>query len=262
MRPNPLRDRLLGDQPAFGAWCAIPSSVTTEVMATAGFDYVCVDLQHGLGERSDAIEMLQAITTGAATPTVRVPSNDWAAIGRALDAGAMAVVVPMVNDREQAEAAVAACRYAPQGTRSFGPVRAAAIEGDDYFEMANETITCIPMIETVEAIAELDEILAVPGVEVIYVGPADLSVSLGFGPRTQDNEADFVAALDTIVEACGRHDVVPGIHANASLAARRLEQGFRMITVSADLIGLRTQVALDLATVRKTGAAADADSLY
>ncbi len=259
MRPNPLREKFAAGEPAIGGWLAIPSSVSAEVMATAGLDYVCIDLQHGLHDYSDAVPMLQALSLGGCTPTVRVPWNEPGIIGKVLDAGAMAVIVPMVNSRAECEAAVRASRYAPEGARSFGPVRVSAVEGADYATEANAHVTCIPMIETREAVESIDEILSVPGVEAIYVGPADLAISLGHAPGSEDPE--FHRALTTIVDACGHHDVVPGIHATAATAAERLGRGFRMITVSADLVALRNAVAADVATARGTTSRAN-DSLY
>ncbi|NNC42340.1 MAG: 2,4-dihydroxyhept-2-ene-1,7-dioic acid aldolase [Acidimicrobiia bacterium] len=227
----------------------MPTSMAAEAMASVGLDYVCIDMQHGLVDYSDSVGMLQAITTGSSTPTVRVPENQASHIGKALDAGAMAVIVPMVNTIEQCQAAVAAARYAPEGSRSFGPTRAAPVEGDDYWERANTDVALIPMIETVQALENLEGILSVPGVEAIYVGPADLSISMGFQPRS--NEPEFLAALDRIVEACARNDVVPGMHTNVALAQDRLERGFRMLTITADLVALRSRIAEDVAMVRR-----------
>ncbi len=259
MRPNPLREKFAAGEPALGGWLAIPSSVSAEVMATAGLDYVCIDLQHGLSHFSDAVPMLQALTLGGCTPTARVPWNEPGIIGKVLDAGAMAVIVPMVNSRAECEAAVRATRYAPEGARSFGPTRVGAVEGPGYVTEANANVTCIPMVETRQAVDSIDDILTVPGVEAIYVGPGDLAISLGHAPGSEDPE--FHEALATIVDACGRHGVVPGIHATAATAAERLGRGFRMITVSADLVGLRNAIATDVATARGTTGRVS-DSLY
>ncbi len=259
MRPNPLRERLQSGEVAFGAWLSMPSSVSAEAVAANDFDFICIDMQHGLVDYADTVPMLQALTLGTATPVVRVPQNQPGHIGKALDAGAMAVIIPMVNSRAECEAAIAAARYAPEGGRSFGPTRAMAVQGADYVERANAEVECFPMIETVEAIEAIDDILSVPGVNAIYVGPADLSISLGYDPRS--NEPGFLEALDTIVAACGRHGVTPGIHSNTATAQDRLDRGFRMIVVTADLLALRAKVADDLETVRR-GAAGAGDSIY
>ena len=218
MRHNILRERFRSGDVALGVWLSIPSSITAETVATAGFDYVCVDMQHGLVDYQASLPMLQAISTGASTPAARVLQNTPGDIGRALDAGAMAVVVPMVNSVAECEAAIAAGQYAPTGLRSYGPTRAAQVEGADYFENANTETVVIPMIETVPAVAAIDDILAVPGVEAIYVGPSDLGVSMGLPPGK--DEPEFLAMLDRIVESCRRHDVVPGIHTTTVTAPR------------------------------------------
>lgn len=259
MRPNPLRKRWSASEPALGAWLSVPSSVTAEAVAAVGFDYVCIDMQHGLVDYSDTVGMLQALSTGAATSAVRVPENQFAHIGKALDAGAMAVIVPMVNSVEEAEAAVSAARYVPEGSRSFGPTRATAVEGSDYYERANADVALIPMIETVAAVESIDAILEVDGVEAIYVGPADLGISMGLTPGR--DEPEFLDALDVIVGACNRHDVVPGIHATTAVAGDRLARGFRMVTITTDIGAVRTKVAADLELVRSGQTGADT-SIY
>jgi 4-hydroxy-2-oxoheptanedioate aldolase len=259
MRPNPLRERWAAGELCLGSWLSIPSSVSAEVVAQIGFDYACLDMQHGLIGYPDSVPMLQALTTGTCTPVVRVPQNQAGHIGKALDAGAMAVIVPMVNSVEECEAAMTASRYAPLGSRSFGPSRAMPVEGPDYWERANRDVACIPMIETVQAIEAIDDILAVEGVEAIYVGPADLSISMGFAPRAEDPA--FLAALDEIVAACRRHDVVPGIHTTVVTAPDRIERGFRMVTVTSDLTAMRARLADDLDTIRSGSGGGEA-SIY
>jgi 4-hydroxy-2-oxoheptanedioate aldolase len=259
MRPNPFLARIRNRDVALGGWLSMPTSVSAEVMASNDFDYICIDMQHGLIDYNDTVPMLQALTTGAATPVVRVPENQAGHIGKALDAGAMGVIVPMVNSGAECEAAVRASRYAPEGSRSFGPARASLVEGADYWDRANSDILCIPMVETAEAVANIDDILAVPGVAAIYVGPADLSVSLGYHPRS--NEAGFLDTLDVIVAACERHGVTPGIHATTATAQDRLDRGFRMVTVTADLVALRAKLKADLELVRSGQAGGEA-SIY
>ena len=164
------------------------STITAETAARQGFDYVCVDTQHGAIDYQAAVGMFQAIELGGGTPITRVPWNEQGIIGKMLDAGAQGVIVPMVNTREQAEAVVRSCRYAPEGSRSFGPT-VAGMRHADYVAWAGTAVAVIPMIETTEALGNLDEIMSVPGVDAIYVGPADLSLSLGLKPRNNDGEA-------------------------------------------------------------------------
>jgi 4-hydroxy-2-oxoheptanedioate aldolase len=237
-----------------GAWISMREPLVAEVAGNAGFDYVCVDMQHGLSDLHDTVAALQALAGGAAAPLVRVPWNEPGIIGRALDLGALGVVIPMVNNRADAEAAVAACRYAPLGGRSFGPTVALQRFGPTYYDRANRDIACIPMIETVEALGNLDEILSVPGVDAAYIGPADLSISLGLPPRQDQDDERFQQALAAVVAACNRHGVVPGVHANAGIATTREQQGFRMITVTADLVAAVSALRADLAATRPAAA--------
>lgn len=232
-----------------GAWTFIPSSVSAESCARAGFDYVCVDAQHGAIGYDAAVPMIQAIEFGGSIPIARVPWNEPGIIGKVLDAGCHGVIVPMVNSASEAEAVVRAVRYAPRGTRSWGPALAAP-RHDDYRSWADAHVAVIPMIETAEALQNVDEILSVDGIDAAYVGPADLAISLGLGPTGNDGTPIFDEALSTIVEACRQHGVVPGIHASASLTALRRQQGFRMITVSTDLPSLRLALADEINLAR------------
>ncbi len=245
-----LSDFLADDGAALGGWLSVPDAVTAEQAARLGFDYVCIDTQHGFVEYSAAVGMIQGILLGGSVPIVRVPWNEPGIIGKMLDAGAHGVIVPMVNTVADAEAAVAAGRYAPDGSRSYGPTAAGTRPSEPYVDWARRATTVIPMIETVEAISNLDAILAVPGIEAIYVGPADLSLTLGLPPGNNDDAPAFTEALEAIVAGCRRAGVAPGIHANGPLAARRLEQGFRVITVANDMLAIRSGMAAELATAR------------
>ena len=234
MRPNGIREVWSAGRPALGAWLMIPSAFSAEIIAHAGYDWVCVDMQHGVIDYAQMVTMLQAVSSTAVTPLVRVPWNEPGIIGKSLDAGARGVIIPMVNSRADAEHAVRACRYAPTGARSYGPVRANYYAGFDYFAHANDDVLCIVMVETREAVAQVDEILSVPGIDAVYVGPADLSVTLGLPPAPDHDAASFTDALATILDACATHDVVPGIAGNQKTAPKRIEQGFRLVEVAAD----------------------------
>ncbi len=254
MRENTVKQTWREGKATFGAWLSIPSAFSAEVMAHQGFDWLCIDMQHGVIDYQVAVTMLQAISATETIPFVRVPWNEPGVIGKMLDAGAYGIIVPLVNTVEQAQAAVSACRYAPDGARSFGPTRAAYYAGGDYAGNANHEIACIPMIETATAVEHLDEILAVPGIDAVYVGPADLSLTLGLPPAPYHEEPAFEQAYRTIAGSCRRHGVVAGIHANAALAPRHLEAGYRMITVSSDIAALAGGAARDLRSVREPGA--------
>lgn len=244
MRENTVKAKWRAGQVACGGWLSIPSSYSAEIMAHQGFDYLCVDIQHGIVDYADAVGMLTAISTTATMPFVRVPWNEPGIIGRVLDAGALGVIIPMVNTAAEARAAAAACRYAPEGRRSYGPGRVTFYAGDDYFQHANREVACIPMVETVEALGNLDEILAVPGIDAVYVGPSDMSVSLGLPPR-MDNGGAFEEARLKIAAACKRAGVVAGIHANAGLAAKHAAAGYQLVTVSSDTAALAGGAARD-----------------
>ena len=234
MRENTVKAKWRRGEVAFGAWLTIGNSYSAELVAHQGFDWVCIDMQHGIIDFQMAVEMLQAIGSTRSMPFVRVPSNDFAAIGRVLDAGAMGIIVPMVNSVAEARQVVAACRYYPEGARSYGATRAGLYAGSDYFAHANEEIACIPMIETRQAVEALDDILAVPGIDAAYVGPADMSITMGLSPRS-DNGGAFEEARVRIAQACLARGIAPGIHANAALAERHLAAGYRMITISSDV---------------------------
>jgi 4-hydroxy-2-oxoheptanedioate aldolase len=233
-----------------GAWLFLREPLTAEVAGDAGYDYVCVDMQHGVADYRDMLAIVQALGRTGATPIVRVPGNEAGVIGRVLDGGALGVVVPMVNNAEEAARAVDACRYAPTGTRSVGPIAAMVRHGASYLRDANDGVVCIPMIETVQAVDRIDEILAVPGISAAYVGPADLSMTMGRPPLADHDDPRFTDALRAVIDSCKRNGVVPGIHASAALAGKRAEQGFRMITVGFDHLPVVTALRADLATSR------------
>jgi 4-hydroxy-2-oxoheptanedioate aldolase len=245
-----LRSVWDGGGTALGAWLSLRDPWLAEVAATSGYDYACVDLQHGFSDVAQAMAMLQAMARTPTVPITRVPWNEPGIIGRLLDAGALGVIIPMVNTPEEAERAVASCRYAPVGSRSFGPLGAVARHGPHYAAGANDAVACIPMIETRQAVEAIDEILSVPGIDAIYIGPADLSLTYGLPPAVDHPGDPFQSALATVVDACRRHGVVPGIHANASLAATRHQAGFRMISVGFDAAPAMTALRGEIKVAR------------
>ena len=235
MRENTVKTAWKAGKATVGAWLSIPSSYSAEVMAHQGFDWLCIDMQHGAIDYKDAFAMLTAISTTDTIPFVRVPWNDPAIIMKVLDAGAYGVVVPLINTRADAEAAVAACRYPPDGIRSNGANRGMLYGGADYVANANDQICCIPMIETKQAIANLDEILSVPGVDGAYIGPSDLSFALGLPPRMDNEDPLHVETVDKILEACRRNGVAAGSHTGGPRFSRRfLDRGFQMVTLTSD----------------------------
>jgi len=242
-------------------WLALGSVALVEIAARQKPNAIVLDCQHGLWERRDLEAAL-----GAAPPEVpvmvRVAENGPLAIGEALDAGAEGVIVPLVETAKEARKAVRAARFPPHGARSGGGVRPLH-DFAAYVEGAERGIVVIPMIETAQAISNLDEILSLPGIDAIYVGPADLGVSLGLEPQGNEGNPVFDGALAAIVEACGRHGVVPGIHSSGALTPLRRRQGFRMITVTSDALATRVGYASELAAARQaTPAAAGDGKLY
>lgn len=235
MRENRLRSLWKDDRAAINGWLAIPSGFAAEVMAHQGYDSLTVDLQHGVIDYQTMVAMLQAISTTPVVPIVRVPWLDAGALMKALDAGAYGVICPMINTRDDAERLVAWTRYAPQGTRSYGPLRAMLYGGADYPRHANEAIVRFAMIETAQALDNLDAILSVEGLDAIYIGPSDLSLALGCKPVFDYVEDKVTQAIDHILARAAAHGVLAGIHNGVPEVARaRIAKGFRFVTVGSD----------------------------
>jgi len=254
VRENTLRTIWARGEAVVNGWLSIPSAFSAEVMAHQGFDSLTVDMQHGVVDYQVAVTMLQAVSTTPVIPLARVPWNDPARLMKILDAGVYGVICPMISTRAQAEALVAACKYPPRGYRSFGPVRASLYAGSDYGDHADDDIVVMPMIETAEALKNLDAILSVPGVGAIYVGPADLSLALGCKPRLDQTDPPVVEAQQMIAEACKRHGVVAGIHnATAAYALRMIAAGYQFVTLASDNRFLAAKAAEEVAAVRRTG---------
>ena len=254
MRENKLKSIWARGEAVVNGWLSIPSAFSAEVMAHQGFDSLTVDMQHGVIDYQVAVTMLQGISTTGAMPMARVPWNDPARLMKILDAGAYGVICPMVNTRAEAEALVRACKYPPRGYRSWGPVRASIYAGADYGDHANDDIVVMPMIETAEAMKNLDDILSVPGVDGAYVGPSDLSLALGLKPRLDQTDAPVVEAQQKIAEACKRHGVVAGIHnSTATYALKMIAQGYQFVTLASDSRHMAMKAAEEVAVVRKSG---------
>ena len=251
MRENAVKRLWQEDKPALGGWLSIPSSFSAEIMANQELDWLCVDTQHGVIGYDAAVPMLQAMSASRVTPIVRVPWNEPSIIMKMLDAGAYGVIVPLVNNRAEAEAAAQACRYPPRGIRSYGPTRAAYYAGFDYFAHANDEVLCIPQIETVEALENLDDILSVPGIDAVYIGPMDLSISMGIAPEMDGEAPEYASARRRIVEACRRHGVIAGVNSTARTAVKRIEDGFRFVLVTGDAGGLARSAREDVRSVRQ-----------
>jgi len=249
MRENGLRKLWAEGRQAVNGWLAIPSSYSAEVMAHEDFDSVTVDMQHGMVDFQAAVTMLQAISTTAKTPLVRVPWNDPALVMKALDAGSYGVICPMISNREQCERFTGACRYPPRGYRSFGPPRGLLYGGPDYPTAAGDTILALAMIETREAMDNLDTIMMTPGLDGIYIGPSDLSLGLGFSSAQDSKEPAVIEAIDLILKTAKKHKIAAGTHcASGDMAKRMLAKGFDLVTVMNDArlisVGAKAEIAV------------------
>jgi 4-hydroxy-2-oxoheptanedioate aldolase len=226
---RPLRERWKAGEPTFGAWCTIPSPWTAEVAARSGHDWVTVDTQHGLIGYDVMLPMLQAISAGGVPSFVRVPWNEPGTIMKALDAGAGGVIVPMVNSAEEAQTVVGACRYPPDGFRSMGPTRARTLGGEWRLPI------CVVMVETVLAVSRVDEILSVPGVDAVFVGPSDLAVSAGLDSSYEGRHPEHRRMIEAIAKSARTHGVVAGIMCGSSEVAAQWHQvGYQMLALESD----------------------------
>lgn len=236
MRENKLKQIWRSGGAAIIGQCSGGSSVTAELMAHQGYDGLLLDMQHSTLDYATMLSSLQAISTTPTVPVVRVAWNDPARVMQALDAGSLAVIAPMINSAAECAAFVAACRYAPHGQRSWGPVRATLYTGADYFDRAGEIVLPLAMIETAEAAAQAEEIAGVPGLGGIYIGPSDLSITLGLRPPAEEIEEAALTIVDAVVKKVRKAGVPVGIYAGtARFAARMIEAGCQFVVVGSDL---------------------------
>lgn len=223
-----------GDK-CINGWCAMPSTVTAEIVARQPFDTLTIDLQHGLVDYQMALTMLQAMGVSDVPKLARVRWNDPGFIMALLDAGFTGIICPMINTRAEAEAFVSACHYAPRGSRSFGPTRASIAYGADYQEQAKTRIATLAMIETREALDNLDDILTVEGLDAVYIGPSDLAISMGYPPSLENIAPEVEEAIVTIREKAQAAGRFAGIHTgNSAVAAAKLKDGFNLASLSTD----------------------------
>lgn len=251
MRPNRVRALHAAGRTVVNAWLSIGSAYAAEVVAHQGFDAATVDLQHGMIGFESAVTMLQAISSTDAVPLARPGGRGPDGIMHLLDAGAYGIIAPMVSTRADAEALVAACRYPPRGRRSFGPARGLLYGGADYFARADEEILAIAMIETREALADLDAILDTPGLDGIYVGPNDLAIELGHPPRAEHDHPDVTGAVALVQRAAAARGLIRGIFcSDGAAAARRAAEGFTLVTPGNDAALLRGATAAAVRAAR------------
>lgn len=247
MRPNRLHAMHKAGEPIHNAWLSIGSAYTTEIVANGGYHAATVDCQHGMMGFDTALAMLQAICTTDVVPMVRSSGNDAAQIMRLLDAGAYGVICPMVSTRAEAEAFVAACRYPPVGSRSFGPARGLLYGGNDYLAHADGAVLTLAMIETAEGLANLDAIVDTPGLDGIYVGPNDLALALGCAPLAESDDPVMVEAVERIRARTAAAGRLAGIFCSGGAgAARRVREGFALVTPGNDAMLLKSAIRASL----------------
>lgn len=235
MRKNILRDIWARGGAAVNGWLAIPNTFSAETMAHQGWDSLTVDMQHGVIDYQRAVDMFTAISTTSTVPVARVPWLDPGYLMKALDGGAYGVICPMISTVEDAENLVSWTHYPPQGSRSFGPIRGLLYGGHDYPEHANDTIVTFAMIETQAGLDNLEEILRVPGLDAVYIGPSDLSLALGCRPTFDDVDKPVADAIEYIVAKAREHGKVAGCHnGSPEYALKRIEMGVQFVTVASD----------------------------
>lgn len=235
MFSNPLKSMWRDDQAVINGWLQINSTWSAEIMAHTGFDSLTIDMQHGFAGYETALAQIQVINTTSTVPLARVPWFDPVLIGRLLDAGAMGLICPMVNTREECERFVGACRYYPDGYRSHGPTRPRLLHGAAYSEKANAEMVVMAMVETAEALENVEDIVSVPGLDAVYVGTGDLSLTLGGREMADYTDPMLLDALHRILAACQKHGVAAGLHnASPEYAAKMIKEGFRFVTAQSD----------------------------
>jgi 4-hydroxy-2-oxoheptanedioate aldolase len=262
MRKNKLKELFKAGKPIINSWLAIPSSFSAEVMANQGWDSITIDMQHGLIDYPNAVNMLQAISTTNTTPLARVNWNEPGQIMKILDAGCYGVICPMVSNRKEAENFIQACQYPPKGYRSFGPVRATIYGGADYAKNADNEILKLAMIETKEALEKLDEILDTPNLDGIYIGPADLSLAVGEEPgfdRPEDSKA--YSEILRILDAAKKKNLLTGLHnGSPEYAKKMIDKGFDLVTVGSDSRYIVSGAKSDLEKLKGTKNSSDSKS--
>lgn len=238
MKSNFVRHKLKKGEASFGTWLTLADPVPARLMARTGFDWLTVEMEHSPVTLENAAQSFAVISAENTVPLVRVASNTSENIKRVLDIGAWGVVVPMVNSKAEAEAAIAAARYLPEGNRSVGgQLHAVSFDTDPatYYEKANNEILVVLMAEHIDAIEDAEEILSLPGIDVIFIGPNDLHKSMGKAPVFDSEDPQFVQAVEHILTTAQKHGVAPGIHvADAAAAEKRKRQGFQFIAIASE----------------------------
>jgi 4-hydroxy-2-oxoheptanedioate aldolase len=256
-KTNPVTDKLRSGQPAVGSWLTLCSPVAAETMAQAGWDWLVVDAEHSPVGFETMVNCFRAAQLGGAAPMARVPWNDTVWIQRTLDAGAMGLVVPMVNTAADARAVVSNMKYATHGQRSFGGSRVAAYVDGDYRAWADEHLAIIVMIETVQAVENAEAIMAVDGVVGCFIGPNDLALSMGVSPRETGPGTAHEAAMMEVLAACKKTGKAAGKHCfTGAEVSVRIAQGFQFLALMSDAALMAKAAREEFGAVDFSGAAA------
>lgn len=236
MRPNAVKQLLKEGKPAIGSFLNIPSIASAEIMANVGFDWLVVDTEHGAIDVKTMHDMFIAISTTNTVPMCRVRENDPIDIKQALDAGAYGLIIPMVNSPEEAERAVKSCKYAPEGFRGAGPGRWRYYGGADYQQHANEEVLVGIQIEHIDAVNRVDEILSVPGIDLVHMGPGDLAWSMGLGKGLGEKDPAHAEAMLKVLDAAKRHGIPIGNAVrNVQDAPKMREMGYQFLMMMNDV---------------------------
>ena len=253
MFSNPVLNLWKNGKPVINGWLSIPNSFTAESMAKMGWDTLTIDLQHGINDFSTSISMLQAISKSSTIPFARVPWNEPGIIMKMLDAGTCGIIAPMINNKEECERFVSYCRYPPLGQRSFGPMRAQLVYGSDYLNHANSQIITLAMIETKEAVDNLEAILSVENLNGVYIGPADMSLNYGLEPKFDVREDPVFSNIQLIAKKTKEYGKIAGIHNGSTQYAKEMiELGYKFVTISSDFRAMSSYAQNIVKEMKKT----------
>ncbi|HAE41808.1 MAG TPA: hypothetical protein DCG34_02680 [Clostridiales bacterium] len=226
---NVLMDKMKQGIPVYGPWVVTNSLDNVIMFGRAGVDCLIIDCEHGNMSMETAGTMVSALRQFPVTPLLRVPGNDLIWIKKGLDTGADGIMLPMINSKEEAESAISYCKYPPVGVRGLGAGRAtnSFVDGNEYFQRANRDVLIIVQIEHLKAVEQIEEILSVTGIDVAFIGPYDLSVSMGIPGQTQHKEIEL--AIKKVLKACEKHSIIPGIFAGKTHLKKYREMGFKLL---------------------------------
>jgi len=236
---NRLLEIWKNNLPVINTWLSLPNSFTAEAFGKMGWDSITIDMQHGQNDYQSCIPMLQSLNGSNSVPMVRVSWNEPGIIMRMLDLGVMGIIAPMINSKDDCEKFVSYCYYSPIGQRSFGPMRAQLVHGSDYHNDANNNILSFAMIETQQAVDNLDQILSVSNLTGVYIGPADMSLSYGLKPKFDVKEDPVFSNIKLIANKAKEHGKIAGIHnGTTEYAKEMIDIGYKLVTISSDFRGM------------------------